>query len=148
MFGNLFNTPRYVLGSTEFFDFFKDSLKELDKSPFPPYNVRKIPGGTKQHTHYKIEIACAGYSQKDISITLDKDVLTVSSNKIDEDGSDYLYKSIAKRAFTRKFVLGGVKVTSATMKDGILEILLDVMYPKEEDVVKIPISDARELLTE
>ena len=41
---------------------------------YPPYNITKI-----NHDSYKVSIALAGFEAKDISIILEKDILTIKS---------------------------------------------------------------------
>ena len=45
---------------------------ERYSSNYPPYNINKI-----NDTHYKIEIALAGYSKDDIELELKDNTLTV-----------------------------------------------------------------------
>ena len=93
---------------------------------YPPYNITKI-----NHESYKISIALAGFEAKDISIILEKDILTIKSkgkNNLDEN---YLYKGIAFRAFERKFQLAdNIKINGATLKNGLLDINLLKIQPK------------------
>ena len=93
---------------------------------YPPYNIIKI-----NHESYKISIALAGFEAKDISIILEKDILTIKSkgkNNLDEN---YLYKGIAFRAFERKFQLAdNIKINGATLKNGLLDINLLKIQPK------------------
>ena len=59
---------------------------------YPPYNITKI-----NHDSYKVSIALAGFEAKDISIILEKDILTIKSEvkfKITKLGVD-LYKYFA-----------------------------------------------------
>ena len=57
------------------------------------------------------------------------------------DDSDYFHNGIAFRAFQRRFALGpGLDVQSATVADGILEIVLERPELRETGV-EIPVVD-------
>ena len=87
---------------------------------------------------YTIEIAAAGFVKADVNVEMENGTLTVTGNhpkKIDgEDeanGIEYLHKGISQRNFTRTFNLAEhVKVTGATMTDGVLRINLEKIVPE------------------
>ena len=95
---------------------------------YPPYNISKIDDGT-----YRISIALAGFETNDIDITLEKDILTIkSSGKKKNIRENFLYKGIAFRAFEKKFQLAdNIKIKEATLKNGLLNIDLLKILPKE-----------------
>ena len=95
---------------------------------YPPYNISKIDNST-----YRISIALAGFETNDIDITLEKDILTVkSSGKKRNISENFLYKGIAFRAFEKKFQLAdNIKIKEATLKNGLLNIDLLKILPKE-----------------
>tara|TARA_B100001248_G_C27243941_1_gene390635 strand:- start:279 stop:698 length:420 start_codon:yes stop_codon:yes gene_type:complete len=95
---------------------------------YPPYNISKIDDCT-----YRISIALAGFEINDIDIILEKDILTIkSSGKKKNISENFLYKGIAFRAFDKKFQLAdNIKVKEATLKNGLLDIDLLKIIPKE-----------------
>ena len=95
---------------------------------YPPYNISKI-----NNTTYRISIALAGFETHDIDIILEKDILTIkSSGKKKNISENFLYKGIAFRAFERKFQLAdNIKIKEATLKNGLLNIDLLKILPKE-----------------
>ena len=95
---------------------------------YPPYNISKI-----NDTTYRISIALAGFEKNDIDIILEKDILTIkSSGKKKNISENFLYKGIAFRAFERKFQLAdNIKIKEATLKNGLLNIDLLKILPKE-----------------
>ncbi len=94
---------------------------------YPPYNITKIDNDT-----YKVSIALAGFEAKDISIILEKDILTIRSQGKKNTSENYLYKGIAFRAFERKFQLAdNIKINGASLKNGLLDISLLKILPKE-----------------
>lgn len=113
---------------------------EAKNPSFPPYNIIKEKDG-----EYKIEMALAGLSKKNVEVILDNDILTVSSIKEDsdvEEGEDlmYVHRGIAKREFSSKFRLPEYsEVSDCKMKDGVLMIQVSRNIPEEKlpKVVKI-----------
>ena len=95
---------------------------------YPPYNISKINDYT-----YRISIALAGFETKDIDIILEKDILSIkSSGKKKNISENFLYKGIAFRAFEKKFQLAdNIKIKEATLKNGLLNIDLLKILPKE-----------------
>ena len=95
---------------------------------YPPYNISKIDDYT-----YRISIALAGFETNDINIILEKDILTImSSGKKKNINEKFLYKGIAFRAFEKKFQLAdNIKIKEATLKNGLLDIDLLKILPKE-----------------
>ena len=107
-----------------------DDLVHRTNSNFPPYNISSTDGGTE------IELALAGYSKEDISVTFQDRILTISSSGVDkEDDVKYNYKGVAKRAFTTKFTLGQYhEVLDVTMRDGILSISVVEVIPEDRQL--------------
>ena len=95
---------------------------------YPPYNISKIDDFT-----YRISIALAGFEISDIDIILEKDILTIKSSwKKKNINENFLYKGIAFRAFEKKFQLAdNIKIKEATLKNGLLNIDLLKILPKE-----------------
>jgi molecular chaperone IbpA len=100
---------------------------------YPPYNVIH----SKDKNEWYLEFALAGFEKDDITITTDKNVLTVSGEtKEDKDLPEdirYVYKGIAGRKFTRSFTLPEyAEVAKAELKNGILTIDLVINIPEEK----------------
>jgi molecular chaperone IbpA len=103
---------------------------------YPPYNINKI-----SDEHYVLEFAVAGFNQKGIDISVDKDVLTVRGERQEDEQANYVYKGIAGRKFTRSFSLPEYfEVDRASMIDGILYIDLYKRVPEDKKPKKISIS--------
>jgi len=93
---------------------------------------------------YRIEIAVAGYSEKDIDISLNNNVLTVKGSRNTVEGNDvkYLHKGISYRQFERSFTIGDyINVTGARLENGILAIDLEKIVPEEKKPRQIAISN-------
>jgi len=127
-----------TIGFDRFFDTF-DSLT-LDKVPvstFPPHNIVKIDDNT-----YLVELAVAGFSDDEISIDVIKNQLEISGKKLDKDENrSYLHHGIGTRSFKKTVHLAStVKVSGATLQDGILSIELENIIPEENLPKRIPIA--------
>lgn len=124
---NLINT--FINHSIGFENIF-DDLVNNRKQNFPPYNIGSTEDGVE------IQLALAGYSKEDISVTCQDRILTISSRGVDkEDDIKYTYKGIAKRAFTTKFTLGQYyEVKDVYMRNGMLSILVVEVLPQERQL--------------
>jgi molecular chaperone IbpA len=103
---------------------------------YPPYNVVRI-----NDDKIVMEFAVAGFKKDEISITAEKNVLSIIAEKPDADDKKYLHKGIAARRFTRSFSLPEYyEVDSAGFEDGILYINLVRNIPEEKKPKSIKIS--------
>jgi molecular chaperone IbpA len=95
---------------------------------YPPYNVVRI-----NDDKIVMEFAVAGFKKDEISITAEKNVLSINAEKPDADDKKYLHKGIAARRFTRSFTLPEYyEVDSAGFEDGILYVYLIRNIPEEK----------------
>ena len=107
---------------------------------YPPYNIIQ-----NDDTHYQIDVAVAGFAGSELDIELKDNRLTVSGTQSKpEEEVNYLHKGLASRNFVRTWPLGEhVEVRGATVKNGILSILLELVVPEEEKAKKIAITFAK-----
>lgn len=98
---------------------------------YPPFNIEQ----TSDHS-YRITLAVAGFSDDDISITVEDRQLVIRGRQTDDtEGRVYLHRGIAGRQFQRSFVLAdGVDVGEALMENGLLH--LDLSREKPQSVVQ------------
>lgn len=100
---------------------------------YPPYNIVK-----QDEDHFAIEIAVAGFREGDINITVEKNILTIKGEQVqdlDEDVKEveYVHRGISARNFVRTFTLADhVEVVGATVENGILRIDLERKVPEEQ----------------
>lgn len=117
---------RWAIGFDPLFDTLKSIASEAKTTSYPPYNIYK------SKDNYVLEIAVAGFSKEDISISVKELVLTVEGSALPSVDS-YVHKGIASRDFKQDFVLAEyVVVDGAEMKDGMLRILLRQELPEEK----------------
>ncbi|MGC8203768.1 Hsp20 family protein [Aliiroseovarius sp. PTFE2010] len=90
-----------------------------DQGGYPPYNIEQ----TSDHS-YRISLAVAGFSENDLSITLEDRQLVIRGKQGEPDEARvFLHRGIAARQFQRSFVLAeGVDVNGADMENGLLHI--------------------------
>jgi len=87
-------------------------------------------------------MAVAGFDESELTIEAREHTLTVKGEKSEEkgEGSEFLYRGIAKRAFERRFQLAEyVEVRSASLKNGLLHIDLVREIPEAAKPRKIAI---------
>ncbi len=135
-----------AVGFDRMFDVFENMVTE--KSTYPHHNIIK----TGQET-YLVELAVAGFDDKDISIELEKNTLHIRGEKAEEQDSDfeYLHRGIATRSFHKTIQLADtIEIGDAVLENGILRLFLQNIIPEEKKTKKIPITKAgkKQLLTE
>jgi len=116
-----------------------DAATRLDDSAlsYPPYNIEVVG-----ENNYKISMAVAGFSEKDLTITAQDNSLIISG-KIERNGEEekkYLYRGIAGRAFERRFELAEhIYVAGATLLNGLLHVDLvrEIPEAKKPRTIKI-----------
>ena len=132
---------RHSIGFDHLEDIF-DSMVRLNSysENYPPYNIKS--NGKNQ---YSIELAVAGFDEKDLSIDLDNGQLTVVGNKENTNGN-FMHQGIATRSFKRTFQLAEyVEVIGAGLINGLLTIALEKKLPEELRPKKIEISTGSNL---
>ena len=104
---------------------------------YPPYNIRKVDDYI-----YVIEIALAGFSERDIEVEVADGVVSVRS-KEDKDTAEaeYVHRGIARRSFARKWTLSDdMIVNGAEFQNGLLNINLEKVVPDEKKPRIVPIT--------
>jgi molecular chaperone IbpA len=104
-------------------------------STFPHTDIVKFGEG---NGHYVVQMAIAGYSKDDITITHDKHVLTVTGKPNvgnfvkSKDGAIVVSGGLAIREFTKKLTVADSFNVDATVADGLLTITLTRDEPLPE----------------
>ena len=132
-----FNVNPYFRSSVGFDNFLNSALNS-QKSSSLPYNIVK-----KSDDDYSISLALAGWNESDLTITKDKNTLTVSGKSSKEQKeTTYMHRGISERDFSLDFSLADyVNVISADMKDGMLNIELHRELPETEKPMQISINN-------
>ena len=132
-------TPLYR--STVGFDRLFSRLDGSFDSPvptYPPYNIERTGEDA-----YRITVAVAGFTDKDLSIEVKENALTIRGDKSageSEDKPEAPYQGIAARAFERRFQLADhVEVTGASVENGLLHVDLVRRIPEAKKPRQIPI---------
>jgi molecular chaperone IbpA len=127
----IFNDPFYGTLAQEF----EKMFAQPTKATYPPYNIVKV-----NDDKIVMEFAVAGFKKDEISVTTEKNVLSIKADKPETDNKKYLHKGIAARKFTRSFNLPEYfEVESAGHEDGILYIDLIKNVPEEKKPKSIKI---------
>lgn len=108
-----------------FFD--KFGIGSLSNSNYPPYNLIQL-----DDVHFRIEMALAGFSKKDISIKLEDRKLVIESLSTGQGNTEgyYWHRGLAQRKFVVSFRLAdSVVVKSAKLDSGLLTVELENVLP-------------------
>ncbi|TFE93535.1 molecular chaperone Hsp20, partial [Shinella sumterensis] len=94
---------------------------------WPPYDIIKTG-----EDDYRIAMAVAGFTQDELTITQEQNMLFVAGQKANDDNQQYLHRGIAGRSFQRRFELADhVKVVGAGLVNGLLTVDLKREIPEE-----------------
>jgi HSP20 family molecular chaperone IbpA len=104
------------------FEQLEQLLKRTEKSSnegYPPFNIEQTSDRS-----FRISLAVAGFSEAELSITLEDRQLVIQGKKHQETATKiFLHRGIATRQFQRSFVLAdGIEVGEAFMEIGLLQI--------------------------
>jgi molecular chaperone IbpA len=131
-------TPLYrtTVGFDRMFDLL-DNVGKSEATGYPPYNIERV-----DEDRYRITLAVAGFSEKEIDIELHENTLKVVGARADADEErNYLHQGIAGRSFERRFQLADhVKVDGASLVNGLLNIDLRREIPEAKKPKKIEIN--------
>lgn len=113
-----------------------ESAASNGNAGYPPYNIEQLGDND-----YRISMAVAGFTQEELELSFQENLLTVKGNKQVDTGRNYLYQGIAERGFERRFQLADyVRVKGADLKNGLLHIELVREVPEAMKPRKIEIN--------
>ena len=125
---------RHSVGFDRMVNTLVNSLDSFEGS-YPPYDIVK-----DSDYNYRIVMAIAGFTEDDITVEKKEQVLTIEGQTTIEDS--YIYKGIASRKFKKVFPLAeGADVISASLKNGLLEVNIEVTVPEDKKPKIISISN-------
>ena len=129
---------KFAVGFDGVFDEILRLSNQQKDTNYPPYNIVK-----HSDNKFVIELAVAGFKDGDITVTVDKNLLTIEGAQALELNSnvEYLHRGISARNFTRTFTLADhVEVVDAVVTNGIMGITLERKVPEELQPKKIAIT--------
>jgi HSP20 family protein len=109
---------------------FRDDFATPNFKPFAPVNVKEVANG------YQLEIVAPGLEKEDFTISLDKNILTISAeNKSEGENKNetYLRREYRYQSFKRSFTIDentDVENIDAKYVNGVLKLTL----PKKAEV--------------
>ncbi len=105
---------------------------------YPPYNIERTGENA-----YRVTLAVAGFSEKDLSIEVKDGGLVVKGARQLESEEErlYLHRGIAARAFERRFQLAEhMRVVGASLETGLLHVDLVREVPEAMKPRVVPIN--------
>ena len=129
---------KFGIGFDNMFDEILRVNAQQSNNNYPPYNIIQ-----KNEDEYTISIAVAGFSQNELSITKEKNILVIEGKHaiVEEEETNYLHKGISERDFRREFRLAEHVVgIYSTLELGILNIHLKREVPEEQKPMNIAIN--------
>jgi molecular chaperone IbpA len=125
---------RSTIGFDRVFDLLENASRTQSFESWPPYDIVRTAEDS-----YRITMAVAGFSESELTITHQPNLLIVAGNKPESDG-EYLHRGIPGTSFERRFELADhVKVAHADLQNGLLAISLVREVPEEMKPRKISI---------
>ena len=126
LFDHFNNLTPYAVGFDRLFDQLASSSRVTNS--YPPYDILK-----DDDYNFKIEMALAGFSKKDIEVEVAENLLTIKSVRENNQDSKNVYIGISYRKFTREFTIADdIEVKDAKLEDGLLTIKLERIVPDEK----------------
>ena len=113
-----FGAYHHMLGFEQLEQLLERTAKSSNEG-YPPFNIEQTSDRS-----FRISLATAGFSEADLSITLENRQLVIHGKKNQEtDKRIFLHRGIATRQFQRSFILAdGIEVGAAFMENGLLHI--------------------------
>jgi molecular chaperone IbpA len=119
---------RSTVGFDRMFDLINNEVPNVQDT-YPPYDIARTGDES-----YRISLALAGFTPEQVTVT-------VAGRKGDNGKQDYIFQSIATRAFERHFSLADhVEVEAATFENGLLQIDLVRKVPEAMKARRIEIT--------
>ncbi|WP_448955000.1 Hsp20 family protein [Labrys neptuniae] len=129
---------RSAIGFDRLFDLLNAGSKEAGEG-YPPYDIIRTGDDG-----FRISLAVAGFKASDITVTTQRNLLTVAGRKAQaKNGLNYIYHGISAAPFERRFNLADyVEVDSARLENGLLQIDLVRRIPEAMKPRRIEIGAA------
>jgi molecular chaperone IbpA len=116
---------RSSIGFDRVFNLLENAPQAVDS--WPPYDIER-----SGENSYRVKIAVAGFSEDDLDISHEPNLLIVSGERKEQDTVEYLHRGLPVRPFTRRFELADhMTVNGASLNNGLLTIDLVREVPEE-----------------
>src|SRR3982074_2684359 len=117
---------RSTIASDRLFGLIDDSFRLQGQDNYPPYNIARVG-----EDHYRISLALAGFKPEEITVTAERNIVTVEGRQAEEGEYEYVFQAISGRPFRRQFNLADyVEVTGASLENGLLQLELMRKLPE------------------
>jgi molecular chaperone IbpA len=131
---------RSTVGFDRLFNLVNQTAAGFETAPtYPPYNIERTGENA-----YRITVAVAGFSDKELSIEVKEGTLAIRGSKESresETSGEVIYQGIAARAFERRFQLADhVQVQGASLENGLLHVDLVREVPEAQKPRQIHIA--------
>lgn len=118
----------WTIGFSEPFQLMRQLHSVKPSTQYPPYNIMETG-----EDMFEIQVAVAGLSKSDISVTVEGERLIIKSNIVKDEDDRAIHKGIASRDFTQTFILASdIIVKDAKMDNGLLTISLEREIPESQ----------------
>ena len=117
---------RIVKNSIGMDDYFDRFWGADTQSNYPPYNLVQV-----NNVESRLEIALAGFKQKEVKVYTEFGKLFVEGKKEEsENVGEIVHKGLAQRSFTRTWTLSDdTEVRQVSFEDGLLTVELGKVVP-------------------
>ena len=131
---------RSGIGFDHMLDMLGQATNSDNPTKYPPYDIERTGEDA-----YRLTLALAGWTPNEITVTTEPNLLVISGEKTESDGTQYLYRGIPSVPFEQRFSLADyVQVRDARMADGLLAIDLERELPEALRPRQIEIANSDE----
>lgn len=100
---------------------------QYQQNSYPPHNIVRL-----SDSEFYLELAVAGFKKSEVSMEECQGLLTIKGDKTPTVNSEYQYRGIAGRSFSKSFRIAEYfEVDNAIMEDGILTVSFVKNIPEE-----------------
>jgi molecular chaperone IbpA len=135
---------RSSIGFDRMLDVLESASRVSSTDTWPPYDIVRT-----SDDDYRISVAVAGFTEENLAITQEQNMLVLAGQKSGEGEANgqYLHRGITGHAFQLRFELADhVKVVGANLVNGLLTIDLRRELPEEMKPRRIAIATGEALL--
>jgi molecular chaperone IbpA len=131
---------RSTVGFDRMFDLINNEVPHVQDT-YPPYDIERTG-----EESYRISMALAGFTPDQLTVTAQQNRLTIAGKKNDNGKQNYIFQSIANRAFERQFSLADhVEAVGASFDNGLLHVDLMRKVPEAMKPCRIEINVGHDL---